>query len=178
MSTPNVNKGSVARGTELRYDTLLVGLATLSPTTQLTIENVGYTPGTLAAAITTQNAVNKTIRQLRLQLTQALTTRKGQKTRDRQFIAAIRASIVGLVGDESSDLVKFGFNPRKTHSATVEEKTLAVARGKDTREKRGTLGPRAKAAIQGDKPQQVTVTAAGGMVVPPPPPPPTPPTKV
>jgi hypothetical protein len=94
--------------------------------------------------------------------------RRGQKTRDRQFIAAIRAAIIGLLGDENPELVTFGFKPRKKRSATVEEKTLAVARGKETRQKRGTVGPRAKAAIKGDQLNQVTVTAEGGIQVPPP----------
>ena len=52
MSNTNVNKQSVVRGIELQYDTLLVGLQTLSATQQLNIENVSYTPATLSTLIT------------------------------------------------------------------------------------------------------------------------------
>src|SRR5580704_14129454 len=166
MSASNVNKQSVVRGIELQYDTLLVGLQTLSPTQQLSIESVSYTPATLSTLITQMDSVHKTVRSLRVQLQTAIGTRRTQKPRDRQLIAAVRATIVGLLGDESPDLVNFGFKPRRTRTpATVEEKALAVARAKDTREKRGTLGAKQKAAIHGDQPQSVTVTPAGGMTI-------------
>ncbi len=173
MSTPQVNKSSVSKGIELQYDTILAGLQALPATTQLTIQNTIYTPTSLGSVVNQNNAINKTVRALKLQWQQGVATRRGQKPADRKFIAAIRNAVIGLLGDENPDLVKFGFKPRKQHAATVQEKTLAVARGKETREARGTKGPRAKAAIQGDPPAQVTVTADGGMVVPPPPPPPT-----
>ena len=176
MSTPQVNKSSIAKGVELQYDMILAGLQALPATTQLSIQNTTYSPATLSTVVNQENAINKTVRLLRLQLQQAVATRRGQKPADRKFISAIRNAVIGLLGDESSDLVKFGFKPRKQHTATVEEKALAVARGKATRDARGTVGPRAKEAIHGDPPAQVIVTAAG-MQIPPPPPPPTPTTK-
>ena len=171
MSTPKVNQSSVSKGIELQFDMILAGLQALPPTTQLSVQNNTYTPATLSTLVNQENAINKTVRTLRLQLQQAVATRRGQKPADRKLIAAIRNAVTGLLGDESTDLTKFGFKPRKQHTATVGEKTLAVARGKETRAARGTLGPRAKEAIQGDKPAQVTVTATGGMEIPPPPPP-------
>ncbi|HZU98052.1 MAG TPA: hypothetical protein VFF73_15215 [Planctomycetota bacterium] len=173
MSTPKVNQSSVSKGIELQFDMILAGLQALPPTTQLSVQNNTYTPATLSTLVNQENAINKTVRTLRLQLQQAVATRRGQKLADRKLVTAIRSAVIGLLGDDSSDLVKFGFKPRKPHTATVEEKALAVARGKETREARGTKGPRAKEAIQGDKPASVTVMASGGIVVPPTPPPPT-----
>ena len=62
---------------------------------------------------------------------------------------ALKAWVRGEFGVESTEANDFGFPVSKKAVLTVEQKALAVERGRATREARGTMGRREKEAIRG-----------------------------
>ena len=62
---------------------------------------------------------------------------------------ALKAWVRGEFGVESAEANDFGFPAPKKAVLTVEQKALAVERGRATRKARGTMGRREKEAIHG-----------------------------
>jgi hypothetical protein len=92
-------------------------------------------------------------------------------------VAADRAAAPGLVafmdafeelvrfqfGADTKALGDFGLAPRKTRAPlTAEQKAVAAAKGKATREARGTKGPKAKKAVKGNVKADLVVTPVTG----------------
>jgi len=101
--------------------------------------------------------------------------RTAKQARDRvkpeatEFVNAVHAYLVGRLGETNESLKDFGFTPRKKAAPlTGEERVLKAAKAKATRQKRGTLGSRQKAAITGTAPSAVTVTNPDAGTTPPP----------
>jgi len=75
----------------------------------------------------------------------------------RAYHAALKAAVVSYLGEKSPQLVKFGLKPRKTPAPlTSTQLAVRAAKVKATRELRGTIGSKKKAAIKSG-PMQVTV---------------------
>ena len=67
------------------------------------------------------------------------------------FMAAYVAFVKATFGNAPDVLADFGLVPRKARTPlTAEQKAAAKAKGKATREARGTRGPKAKQAITGN----------------------------
>jgi hypothetical protein len=69
----------------------------------------------------------------------------------------------GDTQDSAKKLEDFGYTPRKPRSKDVAVKAEAAAKGKATREARGTKGPKQKASIKGNV---ETKPSTGGAVTP------------
>jgi hypothetical protein len=86
---------------------------------------------------------------LRAQLAEALeevaTADRARKEAD----GALEGWVRGEFGVESTEANDFGFPPPKKPTMTVEQKALAMARGKATCKARGTMGRRQKEQIRG-----------------------------
>src|SRR5208282_2183259 len=78
------------------------------------------------------------------------------------FMRNLRLCFRGMLGAENPALSTYGIKPvKQRRPLTSDEQTLAVARAKATRQKRGTLGKDQKAAIQAPAPSSVTVVRDG-----------------
>jgi hypothetical protein len=77
------------------------------------------------------------------------------------LFAAFIAFIRNTLGPSSEALADFGIPVRKVPAPkTAEQKAVAAAKRKATREARGTKGPKAKLAVHGDITAQLVVTPA------------------
>ncbi len=75
------------------------------------------------------------------------------------FIDAFEAFVRLTFGPASAVLTDFGLAPRKAPAPqTAEQKAVAAARRKATREARGTKGPKQKKGIHGNVTAQLVVT--------------------
>jgi len=166
MASTAINQQSLAKGVELQYQTLLVGLQTLAPTQQLAIDGTNVTPTALSQQVQTALTVYKAVRPARVTWQQAIAARKAQAPSDKKLVAGIKQAVFALLGGDNPALASFGFKPQKPkRKLTAEEQALAVAQGRETRAARHTLGARQKADIQGAKPQQVSLDGAGAMTI-------------
>ncbi len=66
---------------------------------------------------------------------------------------ALKGWVRGEFGSRSKEALDFGFPPPRVHVRTTEEKAQVVARGKATREARGTMGRRERERIRGVLPE-------------------------
>ena len=64
-------------------------------------------------------------------------------------VRAVRNIIAGAFGENSKQLLDFGFTPRKRTKTTVEVKAEAVKKLRSTREARHTMGAKEKRKIKG-----------------------------
>jgi hypothetical protein len=86
---------------------------------------------------------------LRAQLAEALQEVGETEEARLEADGALKAWVRGEFGVESTEANDFGFPAPKKPVMTVEQKALAVERGKATRKARGTLGKRQREAIRG-----------------------------
>ncbi len=111
--------------------------------------------GTIQAAVDARTALEK-----------AVTGRKSVEPAIHQFLRELRAALVALFGEGSPVLRDFGFNPRKPRVATSEQKLIAAAKAKITRQKRGTKSAKQKQALKAVGVPTVQVGAGGTSIVP------------
>jgi hypothetical protein len=167
---------------ELRLDTAYDGAQNYWPqgVSQLVVEGVSYNQSGLLAKLTSIESPWKGARDAHATLRQ-FTQQKPQLTSDATvFLSSLDASLGAQVGQDNEILTKFGFKPKKRRKPlTVEEKALRAAKAKLTRQARGTLGSKQKAAIKESGTPSITITPDASMEisqpassVPPVPPPP------
>jgi hypothetical protein len=79
-------------------------------------------------------------------------------------VKPLRAGVRGIVqarfGKQGPQVLQFGFTPVKTPVRTAASKALAAEKAAATRKARGTVGKKAKSAIQGTVPAVPTVAPA------------------
>jgi hypothetical protein len=80
-----------------------------------------------------------------------------------RYMKAFVTAQFGDTQDSAKKLEDFGYTPRKARTTTVAVKAEAAAKGKATREARGTKGPKQKASIKGNVD---TKPSTGGAVTP------------
>jgi hypothetical protein len=171
MSNTSDNKAA-PHGTELDVQLALKGL-TASPPQQssFTIGSVSMTLADLVAKFQGMEAKFSSRRDLEVQLANVRATIDQTAKADAQFLRDFRFCFRGMLGAENEELSNYGIKPlKKPRKLTAEERTLAVARNRATRQKRGTLGSKQKAAIRADAPTSVNVVrdANGGTTQTPP----------
>jgi hypothetical protein len=75
------------------------------------------------------------------------------------FVSAFTAFVKLTFAGQAEVLADFGIKPPKVRTPmTAEQKAVAAAKRKATREARGTKGPKAKQAVHGDITAQLVVT--------------------
>ncbi len=171
MSNTNNNK-AVAHGTELDVQLALKGLTTSPPQqSSFTIGSVSMTLPDLVTKFQGMEAKFSSRQDLEMQLANVRAAIGQTAKADAQFLRDFRFCFRGMLGAENEQLLTYGIKPlKKARKLTAEERTLAVARNRATRQKRGTLGSRQKAAIRADAPSTVNVVrdATGGSTQTPP----------
>ncbi|HZU98408.1 MAG TPA: hypothetical protein VFF73_17000 [Planctomycetota bacterium] len=145
-----MNSKSVPRGIEQRADSVIQGLQTAVPTgvTQILVDQVAYQiPDLIKKA---QDLVQpwKTCRGAHATVRQEMATRPTDKQNLEDFLAAFKIGLSAAVGRDNEVLTSFGFKPyKKPKALTSEQAALKAAKAKLTRQKRGTLGKKQRAAI-------------------------------
>ncbi len=95
-----------------------------------------------------------------------LKTRDGQEPTVRATYAAVKGSIVGMLGHQNPLLGDFGIAPHVPKVLTTEQKQLRAAKAQLTREKRHTMGRLQKAALKVVGTPTVLVGPGGVVVTP------------
>src|SRR5271170_1404228 len=104
MASTAINQQSLAKGVELQYQTLLVGLQTLAPTQQLAIDGTNVTPTALSQQVQTALTVYKAVRPARVTWQQAIAARKAQAPSDKKLVAGIKQAVFALLGGDNPAL--------------------------------------------------------------------------
>ena len=168
MTTSSINDKAVIRGIELRADTALHGLQTALPpsVTELIVGTVSYKVPDLITFFQGLEQPWKDARSVRAMLRQIITNRPKDYQLLLNALANLKGALSGVLGHDSEDLTKFGFKPSKPRKPlTPEQKTMRAAKAKLTRQKRGTLGKRQKAAIKETANPTITIGPDGKSVI-------------
>ena len=158
--TNNVNDTkAAARGTELDVQLALKGLNTSPPQqTNYMIGASSYALADLTAKLQAMAATFQSRRDLEQQLANVRALIKQNAQANAKFMRDFRQCFRGMLGSQNQQLHAYGIKPLKDpRKLTAEQRTLAAARSMATRKKRGTLGPKQKAAIRADPPASVNV---------------------
>ena len=154
------------KGIELRLDTAYDGTQNYWPAglSQLVVEGVGYTQASLLAKLTSITSPWVGARDAHTALRDFTQQKPDLTSAATMFLASMDASLGAQIGEYSEVLSKFGFKPKKRRKAlTVEEQALKTAKAKLTRQKRGTLGSKQKAAIKETGTPTVTISPGAAM---------------
>jgi hypothetical protein len=159
-----LNNQAVSHGIELRLDSAISGCANAFPPgiTALQVRNVTFNQADLNAKLVSLDSPFKGARSAHASL-RTFTSQKSQYTKDaEQFLADLKAVLAGALGSDNQLLVQWGFKVTKPKKPlTAEQKVLRAAKAKLTRQKRGTLGRKQKAAIKATSTPDVMVSADG-----------------
>jgi hypothetical protein len=97
------------------------------------VGGVKFSSPDLLSKIASFAAPHEAVRDTRTLLGQQVLARTLQAPEEARFVRAVRAAIRGFLGDDNSDLEKFGLKPRrKPAPRTVDEKAAMVAKMKET----------------------------------------------
>ena len=166
--TPPVSSQAVTHGMELRLDTAIKGCTTAFPPgiTALQVRNVSFNQADLNTKLVSLDQPFKDARAAHASLRQFASQRSDITKAGEQFLADLKAALGGAVGADSQLLTQWGFKPKKpAKPLTSEQKVLRAAKAKLTRQKRGTLGKRQKAAIKNTTTPNVVVSSGGSQIV-------------
>lgn len=135
--------------TELR--SLLAGLKTNATDHPSTLAGQTYTDGQLIARVQVSLDAEAKVQTLKNDLHDALIECDEVRARETEFLKGVRALVQGRHLGSHTTLQDFGMVPKKPPTKrTGEQRVVMTAKNRATREKRGTLGPKQKAAIRGD----------------------------
>jgi hypothetical protein len=166
--TNGLNDNAVSRGLELRADTAIKGLETAVPSslTQVVLGTVTFKIPDLIAYFQGLEQPWKEARSAHATLRQIGMNRPADSKLLRDALANLKGALVGFLGHDSEDLTKFGFKPTKPKKPlTSEQKAIKAAKAKLTRQKRGTLGKKQKAAIKETANPTVTIGPDGKVAI-------------
>jgi len=168
VTTTGMNETTVLKGTALRIDSASKGCANAFPPgfTTLPIRNTIYTQADIQNKLAALAVPWQGVLAAHLSLRQFTQGQKQNVKVTDQFLGDLKSALGGAVGSDNQLLAQWGFKVKKPAKAlTSEEKVLRAAKAKLTREKRGTLGSRQKAAIKQTVTPDVTVKADGTSVI-------------
>ena len=145
---PSRNRTKVQRVQAIR--TVMSGLEAHYGATTLVLRRTTYTPAELQAFLQADvDAVLASVAARAAWLT-AVKEEQDSGARTDVVLAAIAAQVYAHFGDDqdsASVLADFGLSPRKLPETTGEQQAAAAAKRRATREARGTLGKRQRAAL-------------------------------
>ncbi|HZU99365.1 MAG TPA: hypothetical protein VFF73_21840 [Planctomycetota bacterium] len=160
-----LNTQSVPHGTELRLDSAIAGCQNAFPpgVPALPIRNTSFNQADLQTKLVALDAPFKQGRAAHASV-RSFTSQKPQYIKDaRQFLADLKAALAGAVGSDNELLASWGFKVSKPKKPlTSEQKVLRAAKAKLTRQKRGTLGSKQKAAIKTTTMPNVSINSSTG----------------
>ena len=168
MTTPSLNDKAVIRGVELRADMAVQGLQTALPpsVTQLFLGSTPFTIPDLIGHLQQLEKPWKDARAAHATVRQVVQDRPQDYQNLLSALVDLKGALQGVFGHQSEDLTKFGFKPTKRRKPlTSEQKAVRAAKAKLTRQKRGTLGKKQKAAIKETAAPTVTIGPDGKSVI-------------
>ena len=135
----------------------------MSGITNVTLNNVLYTPSTLLAFLQSYVDLFDSVQAAKATYVDKLKTQRTLAPPLRLIVAAFVAYVRAAFGSSPEVLNDFGLKPHKAKTPpTAEQKVKAAVKAKATRAARHTLGKRQKLAIHGQAPG----AAAGGAPAP------------
>lgn len=122
-----INNESVVRGTELRLDTVIAGLASALPasTTSLMIGRSSMAVADVVKLATALEKPWKDVRAAHAVIRGAMAHRLQDQDAARTFLAELQAALIGVFGRDSQELVKFGFVPHRPRRKHVKPDATA-----------------------------------------------------
>src|SRR5579871_5762813 len=159
MSTKRPSPTRLGRVVGQAYDGVK---AELKDGLSFSVGGVTYTTAELIAKLASYESLFTAARDDKLALETSLKARDQALPELATFLTSLHAALIGVYGPESSELVKFGFKPRKKAAPLTSEQALARAtKAKATRAKRGTLGSKQKAAVKATGTPIITAVMPG-----------------
>jgi hypothetical protein len=146
-----LNPNTKVYGLELRLDTATHGINEAFPPNakEVYLQGVPYNQSALRAEAADVVAPWKAVRAAKAVIRAFARAKPRHVARARTFLGNLQASMVSQYGATNETLTKFGFKPKKKREPLSSEKQIIrVAKGKKTREMRGTKGKAQKAAIK------------------------------
>jgi hypothetical protein len=156
-----MNPNSVVKGLELQSDTLLQGIMTKLPSGVTTLLMRGVATPVADVVKEGQGLVQpyKDSRNAHTVIRQFAQSKPQIKAALKAFIADAKIAIAAVVGADNEAMTDFGFSLRKpAKKLTSEQNTLRAAKARLTRQKRGTLGKRQKAALKATETPNLSIT--------------------
>ncbi|HUB06000.1 MAG TPA: hypothetical protein VMB50_03320, partial [Myxococcales bacterium] len=121
--------------------------AELPPTVSLTINGVTMTGAQVDARFKSYLATFEAVDEAMKQYQTALAARRNIQLEVRDFYLQVKNAMIAYFGAQSPKLASFGIEPAKAKVTDSVKELLAAAKRQLTREARGTLGKKQKAAI-------------------------------
>jgi hypothetical protein len=121
--------------------------AELPPTVSLTINGVTMTGAQVDARFKSYLATFEAVDEAMKQYQTALAARRNIQLEVRDFYLQVKNAMIAYFGVQSPKLASFGIAPAKAKVTDSVKELLAAAKRQLTREARGTLGKKQKAAI-------------------------------
>jgi hypothetical protein len=138
----------------------------LSSVASLTLDSVAYTPVELVTALQTLIDLYTAADAAKSAVKAKLAALKAQGPTLRKLMVALESYVRLTFGGSPDVMADFGVTPKKVATPlTTEQKTVANAKRKATREARGTTGKKAKKAIKGDVVDVVSTPMVAGKPV-------------
>jgi hypothetical protein len=163
-----VNSQSVSHGMEQQLDTAIDGCNNGFPpgVPTINIRGIVYGPADLKTKLETFDNPFKNARAAHAALHQFTSEKPALVAEAREFLNDLKMALGGAAGANNQFLASWGFPVKKARKPlTSEEKLLRAAKAKLTRQKRGTLGKRQRAAIKQTATPSVQVNSDGTSVV-------------
>ena len=157
------NKDIVVKGLELQLDMIASGLPALFQViTPVVVDGVSYAQPDLAKKVESFRTPYTGKRGAKRTLAQMLLEVNNVKEEAKKFVASLETTAASVLGASNPLLAQLGYKPKKERKKlTVEEKALAVAQARVTREQRRTLGAKQRAAIVAPPVDQIVVNRDG-----------------
>ena len=142
--------GKLNRGFRSEITQLANGIGTQlpDPSTVLQVKGQSLTRTDLLNALAALAALFADVDGSRQQLKSKQQALAAGLPEGREFVAALKAALVGLFGRGNPVLENFGIHPRKARKLTGAQITEKRAKSNATRELRGTLGARQKQGVK------------------------------
>jgi hypothetical protein len=152
---------------------LISGLQKHFPNGSFTFGNVPYTTAALVTLFTSLANAIAAADSAKANAKEAVLAMRAVRVKVGPVMQDLRHFLLVTFRTASGNLADFGIELKAPRTLTAEEKTASAAKAKSTREKRGIVGKRKRAAVKGD----VTGVVMTPVTEAPAPQPPTPPAK-
>jgi len=151
----------------VQLQALVTNLTTRAPKTSFIVAGTTYSASKVVAlaksVLTARNAASAA----KGKWVDALKLKAPVEDEAIPIVTQVRGQLVSMLSNDTGALTDLAISPRKKAPAlTPEQKLVAAAKGRATREARGTLSKKAKAKVRGNV-TGITVTTVTSQITPP-----------
>src|ERR1700722_3712401 len=158
-------KPQIIRGDELILDTFYSALQSVPATAQFAADGTIYSQPDLLKKVDSMRTPYKTVRSGVTALSSARADLDSQRPAIKTFVKALQTAIKGYMGEDSPEMVTFGFKPNKVPTPlTASEKALKAEKALQTRAENHTKGKKQKAALDAGQAPAASTTPAPPVV--------------